>query len=372
MLSLLPGKNIIEVAEQWLKKATFEGNTPSTSGRNSTPRFKQPPPGAGSLESRTQRSFPFDTPTLLVRTITRNELPVLPTRPLRALGVALTGAGVIASCTLTSQEFEAWSPPEPEGETSSPQQLIREDDATSRTSLSSSDTPVDNDAITNEPATNGRLAEREQITAVVDNQKEGRISQNAQSALTEQTAPNPVSLDAGTETVRDAGTGPSLERDAGTFPTDAQPSPADAQPEVSRDQPPEVCPTQVFAGSCYEFFDELVSYDVARRRCARWGGHVAYAESRLEDDFLEVWPPEFSISVGDGYGMWLGARDGRVNGAFEWENRELLTFENFERGQPDNEAGVQCIEKRNDGRYRWFDQPCGSALRYVCEREDER
>ena len=37
-------------------------------------------------------------------------------------------------------------------------------------------------------------------------------------------------------------------------------------------------------------------------------------------------------------------------------------------GQPDDGAGTDCIEKRNDGAGRWYDRHCTDSLRYLCER----
>ena len=62
----------------------------------------------------------------------------------------------------------------------------------------------------------------------------------------------------------DAGTA-ELARDAGCA--------FDASPASS------ACETEVFEGSCYEFFDDLVIWTVAAARCQDWGGHLARVAS---------------------------------------------------------------------------------------------
>ncbi len=131
----------------------------------------------------------------------------------------------------------------------------------------------------------------------------------------------------------------------------------------------EPCTTMAFASSCYEVFAELASWDVAEQRCLDWGGHLASVESAEEDDFLGDWPSALGIFGQDGSGVWLGGTDAPGGAEFRWAAEDSpLAFDNWGPNQPDNGAGVDCIEKRNDAAASWYDRRCTDAQRYVCER----
>jgi hypothetical protein len=130
----------------------------------------------------------------------------------------------------------------------------------------------------------------------------------------------------------------------------------------------EPCTSRVLAGSCYELFDELVSWDVAEQRCVGWGGHLASIESADENQGLNTWPVELGITSVDGSGIWLGGTDAERDGEFLWVVGSPFAFPGWAATQPDNGAGIDCIEKRNDGAGGWYDRHCTDALRYLCER----
>jgi hypothetical protein len=46
-----------------------------------------------------------------------------------------------------------------------------------------------------------------------------------------------------------------------------------------------------------------------------------------------------------------------------------VAYQNWGSNQPDNGGGVDCIEKRNDGSFSWYDRRCTDSQRYACERE---
>jgi hypothetical protein len=128
------------------------------------------------------------------------------------------------------------------------------------------------------------------------------------------------------------------------------------------------CTSRVLGGSCYELFDEFVSWDVAEQRCVAWGGHLASIESLDENAGLNTWPLELGITSVDGSGIWLGGTDAQREGEFLWAVGSPLVFTGWAPTQPDNGAGIDCIEKRNDGAGSWYDRRCTDTLRYLCER----
>ena len=149
------------------------------------------------------------------------------------------------------------------------------------------------------------------------------------------------------------------------------PNPAvDPPPDAgeSLPPPPVPCPGSTFEDSCYEFIAERVSWSEARAACVTWGGQLVSVESLEEDSFLAEWPEQLGIPVGDGTGIWLGATDELQDNDFLWPDDTPLTFMGWAPNQPDNGAGLDCIEKRNDGTELWYDRRCTDLNPYVCER----
>jgi hypothetical protein len=126
----------------------------------------------------------------------------------------------------------------------------------------------------------------------------------------------------------------------------------------------------VFEGRCYEFFDEQLSWSEAEARCTVWGGHLASVESSEEDAFIGAWPGLMGVAFLDGSGLWLGGSDALGDGDFRWSNGRALDFVGWAPDQPNNGAGVDCIEKRNDSTQRWYDRRCSDLERYVCEQPE--
>lgn len=142
--------------------------------------------------------------------------------------------------------------------------------------------------------------------------------------------------------------------------------PPEAEPDAG--PPSEPCPGLVFEAACYEFFDEQLGWSEAEARCVAWGGHLASVDSPEEDAFLGAWPALLGVPWLEGSGLWLGGTDAVADGDFRWWDGRPLSVAAWAPGQPDNGAGLDCIEKRNDSTQRWYDKRCSDRLRYACER----
>ena len=99
-----------------------------------------------------------------------------------------------------------------------------------------------------------------------------------------------------------------------------------------------------------------------------WGGHLASIGSSSENAFLNGWTAERGLTNADGQGVWIGGSDAQQDGVFRWVDGSSFSFTGWAPGQPDDGAGVDCIEKRNDGAGQWYDRHCADSLRYLCER----
>ena len=181
-------------------------------------------------------------------------------------------------------------------------------------------------------------------------------------------------LDAG-RSPSDAGApdGPDASAGSGTLDASTPPpsiTPPPVTPPPVTPQPGEPCPGLVFEGTCYEFFDEPLAWNDAESSCIAWGGHLASVESSEEDAFIGAWPALLGVPLLDGSGLWLGGSDARAEGDFRWWDARPLSFAGWASDQPNNGAGVDCIEKRNDATQRWYDRRCNDGERYVCERPE--
>jgi hypothetical protein len=132
--------------------------------------------------------------------------------------------------------------------------------------------------------------------------------------------------------------------------------------------PAELCTGLTLGASCYELFNSFLSWDAAEQQCVGWGGHLASIGSPEENAALDAWPAQLGLSTADGSGIWVGGTDAQSDGQFLWVDGSPFTLQGWAPGQPDNGAGIDCIEKRNDGAGQWYDRRCIDSLRYLCER----
>ena len=70
---------------------------------------------------------------------------------------------------------------------------------------------------------------------------------------------------------------------------------------------------------------------------------------------------------------WIGLTDRQTEGDFEWADGAQLDYENWDRGEPNNnsgDGGEDCASILTDrGRASfWDDRPCNRAYSFVCER----
>ncbi|HVZ36029.1 MAG TPA: C-type lectin domain-containing protein [Polyangiaceae bacterium] len=131
----------------------------------------------------------------------------------------------------------------------------------------------------------------------------------------------------------------------------------------------ELCTGMALEGSCFELFDAFAVWDVAEQQCVAWGGHLASIQSPTEDaTIMAWWAAQLGLANADGTGIWLGGTDAQSDGTFAWVDGSSFAYTDWQPGQPDDGAGVDCVEQRNDGAGRWYDRRCTDALRYICKR----
>tara|TARA_B100000427_G_C15360623_1_gene529668 strand:+ start:356 stop:841 length:486 start_codon:yes stop_codon:yes gene_type:complete len=93
-------------------------------------------------------------------------------------------------------------------------------------------------------------------------------------------------------------------------------------------------------GHWYAYFPEGCNWETAIKKCERLGGHLAYAETKEENDFL-LSLYEKSKKVGNSQGVWLGGTDKKNEGDWVWLSGKPITTPLWGDGEPNNRDGIQ-------------------------------
>lgn len=260
----------------------------------------------------------------------------------------LAAACAMAACTLTDDAFEPTPVDRVDGELSP--------------EASSDGSPLADD-----PASSATAANDSPGNAGIGAGTEGSVNEPDLGSVPLDAPDTGGGGSPGATTGDSAGPGGDARGDAGVG---SDPGTSNPDVDSAPDQPPlgAPCSGSEFAGSCYQIFGELAPWIIAEQRCAAWGGHLASVQSLEEDTFLDAWPAQLAIPFADGSGIWLGGTDAPIDGDFRWSDASPLTFAGWAPNQPDNGAGIDCIEKRNDGTALWYDRRCSDTLPFVCER----
>jgi hypothetical protein len=78
--------------------------------------------------------------------------------------------------------------------------------------------------------------------------------------------------------------------------------------------------TVKFNGHEYAYFDESVTWHVAKKYCEEMGGHLIILENSDEAEFLKEWCRR------DRLGVWIGATDEDLEGTWHWVDGTKATF----------------------------------------------
>ncbi len=122
----------------------------------------------------------------------------------------------------------------------------------------------------------------------------------------------------------------------------------------------------------YQLFSERLTWHEAGQKCLDLGGQLVEIRTREENNFITNLATDKGVD-----GIWLGATDERHHGTWIWSNGEVVTFTNWDQGQPNNFGGAEhyAMLINKDASGKWWDQPSVSGLGlpagfragYVCE-----
>ena len=73
------------------------------------------------------------------------------------------------------------------------------------------------------------------------------------------------------------------------------------------------------------------------------------------------------------FSLWIGLEDSAVEGMFRWTDGYLVTWLNWENGQPtgdsySDENVDDCIVRRSGTLGQWLDKDCREQKNYYCEK----
>lgn len=163
---------------------------------------------------------------------------------------------------------------------------------------------------------------------------------------------------------------------------DARPEAPDAQPggpdarAPDAGPPPDASPPCIDGdaqaqdpetGACYMLFTTGLNWFDARDACTGLApsAHLATLTSFAENDLM--------LDLTVGLDTWMGATDANIEGQFVWVTGDLVQFELWADGEPNNGGGTNgedcaLLLNADDRPGSWDDRGCGNFLPYVCER----
>lgn len=119
------------------------------------------------------------------------------------------------------------------------------------------------------------------------------------------------------------------------------------------------CP---ITGNYYEKIEIDLTWEEAKTCCESFGGHLATITSQKENDW--VWETF-------GGAGWLGGTDVEEEGVWEWITDETWDYENWRRGEPNNDGPDGNEDFLTWGDSRGWNDSSDTALKshFICEYE---
>ncbi|XP_055999183.1 uncharacterized protein LOC125655051 [Ostrea edulis] len=114
-----------------------------------------------------------------------------------------------------------------------------------------------------------------------------------------------------------------------------------------------------FQSACYKYVQEPIDWSKAEDMCKNMGSHLAYIESRAENDFVN------DLTGSDR--VWLGGTDMHEEGKWVWSSGSSFNFSNFFSTKAINIAAEDCLYMYGDYG-QWNDYYCNHRYDFVCER----
>ncbi|XP_072046576.1 uncharacterized protein [Amphiura filiformis] len=110
-----------------------------------------------------------------------------------------------------------------------------------------------------------------------------------------------------------------------------------------------------WSGSCYQYVDEIKTFQDAERHCADEDAHVVAIESHREQEFLAT-----NSHFPTGY--WIGLFRDPVP---KWHDSSLPLYTNY----VNDDLTYSCFKIVMDNDHKWLNRWCGGPIHFMCEKE---
>ena len=116
-------------------------------------------------------------------------------------------------------------------------------------------------------------------------------------------------------------------------------------------------------GNNYTVIDTYMTWYEAKMYCESQGGHLVTITSDTEQALVHSLIQDLID------GVWIGLTDERIEGAWEWITGEVVSYTNWENGEPIEEDDYAMM---HDGSGEWDGQSDDNIefLPFVCEWSD--
>ena len=129
------------------------------------------------------------------------------------------------------------------------------------------------------------------------------------------------------------------------------------------------CLSSVLVQAEYHYFQEQVTYQDAKSKCAAKGLTLATPKTIIEQNLLLNKHGFVSVIAASDY--WIGLEATNVSGNFTWITGSQLIWTNWAEAQ--GSGGCVSLKRDNPNRlllsdpFHWYVVPCWERKSYVCE-----
>ncbi|XP_074480651.1 ladderlectin-like [Sebastes fasciatus] len=118
------------------------------------------------------------------------------------------------------------------------------------------------------------------------------------------------------------------------------------------------------SGYCFVYIQIARTWADAERRCQDYGGNLPSVNNR--DEYNNIQNVVHSATSNDTE-AWLGGTDAQQEGTWFWIDGKPFKYDNWDRGQPDNNNGTgHCLVMNYKDNLKFDDQPCYLRKTFVC------
>ncbi|KAK3094490.1 hypothetical protein FSP39_002396, partial [Pinctada imbricata] len=122
-----------------------------------------------------------------------------------------------------------------------------------------------------------------------------------------------------------------------------------------------------YAGSCYYFSRNKLSWFDAAMKCAYMGGSLAMVNQAHENSYLKLMCAKNKMS----YGVWFGLNNVLFPKSHSWlwgyGKKACTWFDWFGKGPKFKDQNHKCVAFNEGYHYQWSVENCRQKMYYICE-----